>query len=190
VNTQSTWARRYRSSRCISASRWRCWFCLCQLPAEPERIAGCIAAPTLDSTDPAALCAAVTEQWGRDWTTTIRGLEALKSLGATCADGVAISNRLYIAYLAYGALLEQRGRLDEAIQAYQTALENNRLGAEAANRLSVLNVYTPAPPERCDQEKVLQALSAVTDYTPTTGSFVRIGGANSRSTGCPSTSTV
>src|SRR5262245_33167891 len=35
------------------------------------------AVPTLDVNDPDSLCEAAAQQWGRDWPTTIRALEAL-----------------------------------------------------------------------------------------------------------------
>jgi tetratricopeptide (TPR) repeat protein len=143
-------------------------------PPNSPSVQAVTAVPTLDITNADALCSAVTDHWGQDWSTTIRALEALKTLDTTCTDGIAIDNRLYIAYVAYGALLEQRGRIPDAVEIYQKALEVNRLGSEAASRLRDLNMFTPEPPERCDTNTVMAALASVTDYTPTTGSFVRM----------------
>ncbi len=140
----------------------------------PAGVQAVTAVPTLDTTNVDALCEAVDTHWGRDWETTIRALEALDTLDTLCADGLAIDNRLYTAYLAYGTLLEGHGRQDEALAAYTSALERVPTGVEAADRLQHLNVYTPQPPQRCEPGVVAEALRTLPGYTPTAGSFVRI----------------
>lgn len=158
-----------------------------QPPPNNSGLQAVTAIPTIDTHDPASLCQAVSRQWGRDWPTVIRALEALYETDSVCEDGLALPNRLYAAYMAYGTLLEQRGRLDEAVAAYQSALDYNRIGAEAASRLRALSVYTPEPPPRCPADEVLHALSAVPAYTPTSGSYVRIQGSSLTRNGQPYT---
>jgi tetratricopeptide (TPR) repeat protein len=160
-----------------------CWIlvvvlsaCAPSPPSSGSGLQAVTAVPTLDTSDPEALCAGVAELWGRDWLTTIRALEALNELVATCADDLLIESRLYQAYLAYGTVLEQRGREEEAVQAYSSAIRHNPVGEEAATRLQRLGIYTPQPPDRCEPEAVMQALESLSDYTPTEGNFVRIDG--------------
>jgi len=145
-------------------------------PANRSGLQAATPVPTLNTTDPEALCSAVETAWDSDWPTAIRALEALKTLQAACDDATPAEQRLYTAYYAYGMLLEQRNRRDEAIQAYESALLENPSGAEAADALRRLNVYTPAPPEGCDPDEVSRALAAVPNYTPSAGSFVGIEG--------------
>ena len=140
------------------------------------------AVPTLDVDDPQALCDAVATHWSRDWETTIRALEALEGMEgmeAICPDGLATNRRLYTAYLAYGTQLEGYGREAAAIDAYETALDLQPTGSEAAARLRRLGIYTPQPPERCEAATVREALQAVPDYTPAEGSFARTEGRRS-----------
>src|SRR5690606_21602077 len=151
-----------------------CLAACAQPPPNHSGLQAVTAIPTLDTNDPASLCQAVSTQWGRDWPNVIRALEALHTLEAICADGLALPNRLYAAYMAFGTLLEQSRRTSEAIGAYQSALAYNRIGTEAANRLRELNVYTPEPPPRCPTDEVLTALSAIPAYVPSAGSYVRI----------------
>jgi tetratricopeptide (TPR) repeat protein len=118
----------------------------------------------------------VTASWEHDWPEAIRALEALQNLQAACDNGETPEEQLYTAHYAYGALLEQRNRLESAIEAYETALLYNPLGTEATDALRRLNVYTPAPPAPCDAVEVTEALAAVPYYTPTSGAFIRIEG--------------
>lgn len=144
-------------------------------PANQSGLAAITAVPTLDTSDAASLCAAVGSAWGRDWPTAIRALEALKTLQASCNDQ-PVEQQIYAAYSGYGALLEQSNRGEEAIAAYQTALRYNATGIEALDALSRLNVPAPAPPAPCDPAEVSTAQTAVPDYTPSTGSFIRAQG--------------
>lgn len=153
-----------------------CLTACAQPPPNSSGLQAVTAIPTLDTSDPDSLCQAVSTQWGRDWPHVIRALEALNTLETVCADGLALPNRLYAAYMAFGTLLEQSGNTSEAIAAYQSALTYNRIGTEAANRLRELNVFTPEPPPRCPADEVVAALSAVTPYVPSAGSYVRIEG--------------
>ncbi len=132
--------------------------------------------PTLDTNNPEALCAAVSASWERDWPQAIRALEALESLQTACDNNATPQEQLYTAHYSYGSLLEQRYRLDNAIEAYETALFYNPLGAEAADALRRLGVYTPAPPAPCDPVEITEALAAVPYYTPTSGPSVHIEG--------------
>lgn len=150
--------------------------CAPELPNPAAVLQAVTAVPTLDIHDAQALCTAVNIHWGRDWETSIRALEALRNLSTICEDGLAIDNRLYTAYLAYGTVLEQRGRTNEALEAYTTALGYNRLGTDAARRLERLGIATPLPPERCEPETVMQAVQALPPYMPTEGSFVQVEG--------------
>jgi len=129
------------------------------------------AVPTLDDKDPAALCQIASDYENRNWPLMIQALESLYRLRVVCKDREAIDSRLYTAYLGYGTALEQQGHRDEALRAYQTALQYNVLGREAAVRLERLQVVTPAPLATCDATTAPQTLAT---YTPTSGSFVRI----------------
>ena len=106
----------------------------------------------------------------------IRALEALVNLQTSCGEGVALQQQLYTAYYQYGELLEQSNRRDAAIEAYETALLYNPSGAEAIDGLRRFDVYTPAPLTPCDPAEVGDALSKIPDYTPTSGSFIRVDG--------------
>jgi tetratricopeptide (TPR) repeat protein len=132
------------------------------------------AVPTLDTQDPVALCDAIDTNWARDWDLTIRALQSLRTLNALCDDGIAIDNRLYTAYIAYGTELEQQGREQEAIAAYQSAMEYNPSGSEAVARLAHMGIVTPQPPPRCEPQVVQDNFAAMPTYTPTTGSYVQI----------------
>lgn len=148
-------------------------------PTPPSNQSGLLAVtavPTLDTTNREALCAAVSTFWDRDWPQAIRALKALDNLQATCDDGGTPREQLYMALYTYGTLLEQRNRLEDAIETYETALLYNPLGTEAADALRRLNVDTPAPPAPCDPVEITDALAAVPYYTPTSGSFIRIAG--------------
>jgi tetratricopeptide (TPR) repeat protein len=166
-----------------SVSRWfkflpliACLFLAACAPELPNRsgLQAVTAVPTLNTQDPAALCQAVDDYWAQDWELTIRALEDLRVLNAVCDDGIAIDNRLYTAYIAYGTALEQRGEQAEAIAAYQTALEYNAAGSEAINRLARLGIVTPQPPPRCEPQQVTDLFAAMPAYTPTNGSFVQL----------------
>jgi hypothetical protein len=161
---------------CISVLCLLLFACAPSSPPNNSGLQAVTAVPTLDPGNAKTLCDVVSAQWGHDWTTSIRALEALNKLNTTCADGLAIPGRLYTAYLAYGTLLEQRGRKTDAIKAYQAALNYNKLGTEAATRLKALDVYTPQPPQRCEPAVVSQAVAKMTAYTPTVSSYVRIDG--------------
>ncbi|GAB4509696.1 MAG: hypothetical protein OHK0046_05170 [Anaerolineae bacterium] len=96
----------------------------------------------------------------------IRALEALRALEDDCGFGVV--DRLYTAHIAYGTLLEQRGRRDEAIQAYFAALQVDPQGADAVRRLTLLQAFTPLPPPACDPQLALD----IPPYVPSNGAFV------------------
>jgi hypothetical protein len=143
------------------------------------------ALPTLDESSVAGLCAAVSEAWGSDWARAIRALTALREQEARCDDGLAIDGRLYTAYVAYGTQLEQEGRREEAIAAYEAAFAYDQGAAEARQRLALLGVATTVPPERCDPSVVTTAIQAMPVYTPMTGSYVTISGERFALDGAP-----
>jgi tetratricopeptide (TPR) repeat protein len=118
----------------------------------------------------------VSASWEQDWPQTLRALEALEALKGSCGDDETPQEQLYAAYSTYGAMLEQGNRQAEAIAAYETALRYNPVGTEATDALRRLGVYTPAPPAQCDPVEVADALGSVPHYTPTSGTFVEIGG--------------
>jgi hypothetical protein len=153
-------------------------FVACASKSPPDYSGLSISTPvaTLDTTNRVALCESVDLNWGKNWTVTIRSLEALQGMNVDCSDGFAVGNRLYLAYMSYGTLLEERGRIDEAVQAYETARAFDFTGAEAVARLRLLGVLTPEPPPSCESAIVEAALSEVHEFTPTTGDFVTIEG--------------
>lgn len=146
--------------------------CTPQLP-DPASLPVVTAVPTLDENDPNTLCQIANDYENRNWPLTIQALEALYRLRVICTDREAIDARLYTAYLAYGTQLEQQGEREAALRAYQTAVQYNSLGREAAVRLERLQVVTPAPLETCEAETLNQA-AELTAYKPSNGSFVRI----------------
>ncbi|MFN8374283.1 MAG: hypothetical protein U0694_15570 [Anaerolineae bacterium] len=167
----------------FSASRWFnllvvvcCLLLAACAPELPNRsgLDAITAVPTLDTQNAEALCQAINSNWARDWELTIRALENLRTLNALCDDGIAVDNRLYTAYVAYGTQLEQRGQQADAIAAYQAALEYDAAGNEAIGRLARLGIVTPQPPPRCEPQQVTDLFAAMPDYTPSSGSYVRI----------------
>lgn len=147
--------------------------CTPQLP-NPANVTAVTAVPTLDNTNPQILCQTVEAQTGRNFELLIYALQSLAELNVVCADGITIGSQLYTAYLGYGTQLEQQGKPTEALQAYSQALQFDPQGQEAAVRLQRLQVATPIPPERCENDVVTAALQAIKPYTPTEGNFVRI----------------
>jgi hypothetical protein len=145
-------------------------------PTLPNRsgLQAATAIPTLAQNDPVALCAAVNAAWGNDWSQVIDALQALQTLDTPCADGLALNERLYTAYAAYGTVLEQEGRTAEAITAYQQALTYNPNATTMRTRLAVLGAATPLPPAPCEVAQVDATLAQIPAYTPTQGSFVRV----------------
>lgn len=134
-------------------------------------------APTLDLNDPVALCQIVIDAWEADWPRTIDALEMLLALDAGCGDDVLLEDRLYAAYLAYGALLEERGRPARAADAYRAALAYNAAGEDAIEALHLLETEIANLPPTCSADVVSQALAALPDYEPSeSGEFVRVGG--------------
>src|SRR5258708_2208107 len=83
--------------------------------------------------------------------------------------------KLYPAYYNYGAWLEARGNVPDAIKAYQNALAVNPQGEEAAKALRHRHVLTPARPPTCPDKQVTDTLTAVPMYTPQMkSSFIRV----------------
>lgn len=161
-----------------------CWWILLLVllaacaPAAPPNRSGLVAVtavPTLDYANSTLLCETVREAWGRDWPAAIRALQGLRALDERCNGGLQVDDQLYRAHIAYGTLLEQRGRRDEAIQAYRQALNYSLEGVEVVERLRRLGVVRalPAPPV-CDSSQVSAALEALPVYEPTGGSFARL----------------
>jgi hypothetical protein len=115
-------------------------------------------------------CGALHAAWGKDWAKTITVLTALKTNGEQCA-GSSPAAQLYPAYYNYGVWLEQRGRLAEAIKAYQQALENRPAGndgKEAALALRKHNALVPPPLVTCPAKQLAEmaAQVAAMPYTP------------------------
>lgn len=154
------------------------WTTACTPATPPLNRSGLVAVtavPTLDYTNSELLCETVREAWGRDWPAAIRALQGLRALNQTCNGGLQVDDQLYRAHIAYGTLLEQRGRRDEAIQAYRQALNYSLEGVEVVERLRRLGVVRalPAPPT-CDSAQVSAALEALPIYEPSGASFVRL----------------
>jgi hypothetical protein len=131
--------------------------------------------PTLDDADPERLCQAVAERWGQNWPEVIRALEILESRNTEC-DNDSILNRLHSAYLIHGAELEEAGRREDAIRAYQMALRYDFTSEAAAENLRRLDVLTPEPFPSCPPDLVSRALAVVPSYEPTQGEFVQVSG--------------
>ena len=167
--------RFYRGTLCLSVVLLIV-ACSPEQPPNPSGFTAVTAVPTLDETDPDALCVALNENWGRDWPTTLHILETIQTLAATCGDDFDLNERFYNANVSYGALLAQHSRREESISAYQRALEYNIVGVEAQTGLRNLNVFTPEPPDPCSAEMVTDALSSLPEYDSTEGDFVQIAG--------------
>ncbi len=123
--------------------------------------------PTLDSGDPAALCAAVEINWNANWPRVIEVLELLIAQGADCAAEQPSAARLYAARLSYGRMLEDAGRMAEAVAQYEAAVALNPGGVEAIRALRDLGVFTPSPLVTCTALEAEQALAALPRYEPT-----------------------
>jgi hypothetical protein len=150
--------------------------CTPQTLTQPSDVVFITAIPTIDNTNRDALCA-VADQEAQDWIATIQALKTLLSSNITCADGITTDSRLYKAYIAYGTLLEQQKRTDEAIAIYQEAYALNKLGTEAITRLERLQTNPVSSAfEQCDTTLVQTALESVPTYSPSDGTFVRVTG--------------
>ncbi len=134
------------------------------------------AIPTVNISDPLALCASVNAFWGRDWSSVLEALHTLEEQSITACYDFVVSDRLYTAYIGHGTLLERQDRREEAIVAYESALRYSFNDQEASQRLQHLQIATPTPPPGCDPTQVEEALQNLPVYTPTRGSFVDIQG--------------
>jgi tetratricopeptide (TPR) repeat protein len=150
--------------------------CTPQTLTQPSDLVFITAIPTIDQSNRDRLCA-VADQEAQDWVATIQALKTLLASGMTCADGIATDSRLYKAYIAYGTLLEQQDRTDEAIGIYQEAYALNKLGTAAIARLERLQSAIVASVfEPCDTTIVQTALESVPTYAPSDGTFIRVRG--------------
>lgn len=153
------------------------WLAACE-GAPPFEIAltPVTAVPTLNTADPAAVCAAVDAAWGADWPRAIQLLELLAAQGADCA-GQPGRDRLYAAHTNYGRSLEEAGQAAEAAAQYEAALALRPEGSEAAEALRGLGVYTPAPLPTCSPAEVAAALDSLPPYEPSDmAGFVAVEG--------------
>lgn len=153
-----------------------CIACEPPAPANTSGLRVVTPVPTINETDPTALCNAVDTFWGRDWSNVIETLHTLEDQTITGCENFVVSDRLYTAYIGYGTRLEQQGLREEAISAYESALRYSFNDQEASQRLQFLQIATPTPPSACDQNRVETALQSVTAYTPTQGNFVDVQG--------------
>ncbi len=124
------------------------------------------AIPTLDSSNPEVLCAAVDAAWGRDWPRAIHALEALAGLDEACADGQPATFKLYVAHYNYGRALADAGLTAEAVGQYEAALTLNPDGVEAMEALRALGVFTPQPLAACSAADIDAAMAALPPYEP------------------------
>lgn len=145
--------------------------------SKPANIQAVTAVPTLNMTSAMALCEAVNTYWNQDWATAIEALEGLLTLEKNCVDGVNIHSKLYTAYIAYGQNLERRGQINQAIDAYTTALSYQPNGQEATARLEALTrVTAPSPLERCEPSIIMETSANLKPYEATDGLFVQAVG--------------
>jgi hypothetical protein len=154
-----------------------CVLVSCQPAPKPIPPFGAVAdLPTFDAREDTALCADLDNAWGKDWPTVIDSLEKLRLRQGQC-NGENVAPKLYPAYFNYGAALEVRGKLDDAIRAYQNALAVNPQGSEAAVALKKHNMLMPVALTTCSTQQVNAALSAVPIYIPQgSGDFIVIQG--------------
>jgi hypothetical protein len=153
--------------------------CACTPLSKPTNSSGLQAitpVATLDRTAPTILCDAAAASWDRDWSAAIRALEALHQLSAECGQNPSTQMRLYTAHIEYGKMLEAEQQFDEAIAAYQTALQYQVQGAEALDSLIRLGVVAPTLASDCEKEEAETALTSVPIYRSTGGAFVSING--------------
>ncbi|MBE2196132.1 MAG: cellulase family glycosylhydrolase [Anaerolinea sp.] len=141
------------------------------LSAWIERLTRFYGAPPLPTYDlvlemTARWCGEVHAQWDRDWEAVIAALEALHAQKSDCGDGKSPFEQLYPAYYNYGAWLEKQGRINEALSAYQKALEIQPGGREAALALRRRGALTPVALEICPPSEVEAALAAIPPYIP------------------------
>ncbi|MEQ9033350.1 MAG: cellulase family glycosylhydrolase [Aggregatilineales bacterium] len=149
--------------------------CQPEPPANTTGLRAVTPLPTLDVQDINALCESVDENWGRDWLTVLNALHALEAQQINnCTGAQALTDQLYGAYIAYGTLLERRGQIPNAIEAYESALTYNFNSPEATRRLSFLQVATATPPPTCTDSVVQEALAALPVYVPSSGNFVAV----------------
>jgi len=154
--------------------------CACAPLTPPTNTSGLRAVtpfPTLDTSNPEALCSMVEATWDSDWPTAIRALEALRDLSHDCGETEPTTARLYASYIGYGKLLGGSGQADNAAEAYRAALVLRPDGSEAIDGLVRLEVISPTPAPSCDGEQVRAALAAVPRYRASSGTFVKVAGA-------------
>ncbi len=144
-------------------------------PLEQSGLDVVTALPTIDWEDTVQLCSYILQQWNTDWGQVIEALERLEAMREACAeDDPDVGGRLYTAYVAYGTQLERNGREDDAVRAYQTALQYNFAGREVIQRLQHLRILTPEPPPSCDADVVSSVNELTPAYEPTIGHYVKI----------------
>ncbi len=143
-------------------------------PTEVPPPVGIVPIPTYDFRPVEALCADLNAAWDRDWLTVIAALERLDQIGGVCGDKIP-REQLYPAYFNYGAWLERRGELAEAILAYQKALDLRPDGKEAALALQRHRALQPPPLTICTEAEIDAALNVVGVWTPAAvGAFPRL----------------
>jgi hypothetical protein len=120
------------------------------------------------------LCADLGTAWGQDWARVIAILKTVHARQAQCGNQDPYL-QLYPAYYNYGAWLEARGNLQEALTAYQLALTIQPEGREAALALKKYNSLAPLPLPTCTISQINQAQAAIPPYLPQSGGdFARL----------------
>ncbi len=131
-------------------------------PEALDNESGLTMATPVATTDAPALCAEVDRMWGEDWTLVIDNLRTLRHMDRVCPEATQSSGeRLYAAYLTYGAQLEAAGDRRSAGVQYAAALGLNIVDTSAAKaRLAALYI-APTATSDCNAQQV-----TLPDYVP------------------------
>ncbi len=139
--------------------------------------------PTLDTTSPEALCAAVEALWDRAgsdgpvWPSIIGYLEPLAALAIDCPGQAPSADRLYTARYNQGQSLAAAGDISAAVSQFEAARALNPARPEAPAALSALGVMTPEPLARCSDADVAAFQASLPSYEPSGASgFARVEG--------------
>lgn len=139
----------------------------------PEGMALVTPVPTVDTRSVTALCASIDANWVQDWRAVIHDLDALAVLDGQCGDELLMQH-YYRAHVGMASALEGRRLNEEALAAYQQALEYFPGGIEAQQGIARLD--TRPVLATCSPFDVSAAVNGLPEYEPNGGAFVAVVG--------------
>jgi hypothetical protein len=119
-------------------------------------------------------CAALDDNWGKDWPMTLAILEYLTAHKCSCGEEPLLSKK-YAAHFSYAVTLEREGDLDAATAQYQAAFLVNPRRAEALDALIRLDALPEPTTAACLSSSPARPDPAP-DETPDISSFITARG--------------